>query len=126
MRSHGIVRALSLAIAATSLSACATSHAVRWTYQMPSIWDAPEPYEENVAMRAIVGAPVIIGSAAFDVVTWPIQLIFGVWPMWGDESTQLKPPAPPSLNVAPKTMIREEAPARPAAALPSSSARSDT
>jgi len=75
-----------------------------------------------VAMRAIVGAPVIVGSAAFDVVTWPIQLIFGVWPMWGDDSTQLKPPVSPA-EVAPLPPAHmEDEHARPAAALQPTSA----
>ena len=36
-------------------------------------------------------APLIVGGVVFDFVTWPGQLIFGVWPMWGPSSLHMKP-----------------------------------
>lgn len=78
---------LSLAV----LPACATTNGVRWAYGMDSVYDEPDRLSESCALRAIVGAPVIVGGAAWDVVTFPFQILFGVWPMWGGESTMMDP-----------------------------------
>jgi hypothetical protein len=94
------IAALVALTAAAALPSCATTNSVRWAYDMPSYCPPPDPEAEHIGIRAIAGAPVILGSLAFDAVTWPIQLIFGVWPWWGDASTQMKPPAPPT-EVAP-------------------------
>jgi hypothetical protein len=84
--------ALSL-LACSLLSGCATTHGIRWVYGMESIHAKPDQFSEDAALRAIVGAPVILGSVAFDLVTWPGQLLFGVWPTWGKSSEHMKPKA---------------------------------
>jgi len=80
-------------LAALALPSCATTNAVRWTYGMDSIYDKPTKLAEETGMRSVVGLPLIVGSVAADAVTWPFQLIFGVWPMWGKASQHLKPQA---------------------------------
>lgn len=85
-------RSLSIALLAmVVLPACATTNGVRWAYGKSSVHDRPDAFSEDVAMRAIFGVPVIVGGVAFDAVTWPLQLIFGVWPMWGSASTMMNP-----------------------------------
>ncbi|MBL8725016.1 MAG: hypothetical protein JNK49_13280 [Planctomycetes bacterium] len=76
-----------------SLPACGTANGVRWTYGASSIYGKPDAFSESLAIRAVFGMPVIVGGAAFDVATFPVQLICGVWPMWGDKSQHMKPPA---------------------------------
>lgn len=86
---------LRLAVAAAALAllpACGTAHTARWTFGMSSCFDQPTPEAEAIGWRAFVGAPVILGGVAFDAATWPIQLVFGVWPMWGPHSRHLMPP----------------------------------
>lgn len=72
-----------------SLPACGTMNTVRWTYGKPSVFDAPDEFSESVGWRAAVGVPVILGGVTFDLATWPLQLLFGVWPMWGDSSSMM-------------------------------------
>jgi hypothetical protein len=81
-----------LATAALLLPGCATVASVNWAYNRPSIFEPPPPEAEHVALRAIVGLPLIVGSVGWDALTFPFQLAFGVWPWWGDGSTQLRPP----------------------------------
>ena len=108
-----------LAGASLLLPSCATTHGVRWTYGHTSIWDPPDADSEAIALRAIAGAPVILGSVGWDLVTWPFQLAFGVWPMWGDSSTQMRLPevkpqvtdAPPTEEPAPEDAPAEKKPA---------------
>ena len=78
-------------MAMTILPACGTTNGVRWAYGESSIYGKPDSNSESVGVRAIFGAPVILAGLAGDAVTLPFQLLFGVWPMWGDASTQLKP-----------------------------------
>ena len=59
---------------------------------MPSIHSNPDEYSKESGLAPAVGLPLIVCSAAMDAVTWPYQLIFGVWPMWGEESLHMKPP----------------------------------
>jgi hypothetical protein len=73
------------------LPACGTAHGVRWAYGAPSIYEKPDSFSEGLGARAIFGVPVIVGGLAFDAVTFPAQLIFGVWPMWGPNSPQMNP-----------------------------------
>ena len=80
-----------LLVALTVLPACATANGVRWAYGDDSCYDEPDALSETCALRAIVGAPVIVGGVAWDAVTWPFQIIFGVWPMWGQDSTMMDP-----------------------------------
>ena len=58
---------------------------------MPSCFEPPSPEAEAAGLRVMVGAPVMLGGVLFDAVTWPAQLIFGVWPMWGPASRHMKP-----------------------------------
>ena len=89
MRSRRLTAVALLALCC--LPACATTNGVRWASGMPSVYDEPDALSESLALRAVVGAPVIVGGAVWDVVTWPLQVIFGVWPTWGDASTQMDP-----------------------------------
>jgi hypothetical protein len=73
------------------LAACGTVNTVRWAYGKPNVFEEPSSVSESVGWRAWIGAPVIVGGVVWDVVTWPFQLVFGVWPMWGDSSQHLKP-----------------------------------
>lgn len=73
------------------LPACGTMNGVRWAMNKTSIYEKPDEFSESVAIRATFGIPVIVMGAAVDAVTWPVQLAFGVWPMWGDASTQMNP-----------------------------------
>lgn len=85
-------RALAAAILGVlALPSCATTHAVRWTYGMDSIHDKPSQVSENIGLRPFIGVPLILGSVAWDALTWPEQLIFGIWPMWGSASKHMKP-----------------------------------
>ncbi|HEX5053150.1 MAG TPA: hypothetical protein VFZ65_15350 [Planctomycetota bacterium] len=86
-RRLGVLALLTLVV----LPACATTNGVRWAYGMPSVYDKPDEFSESVACRAIFGVPVIVGGAVADAVTWPLQLLFGVWPTWGSDSTQMDP-----------------------------------
>lgn len=78
-------------LAMVVLPACATTNGVRWAYGKSSIYDKPDGFSESHALRATIGLPLILGSVAFDAATWPLQLIFGVWPMWGSNSTMMDP-----------------------------------
>ncbi|MFN3241565.1 MAG: hypothetical protein ACE37K_08640 [Planctomycetota bacterium] len=73
------------------LSSCGTSHTARWVYGASSTFEEPSPHSEENALRAAIGLPVIVGGVAFDVVTFPVQIMFGVWPWWGDASLHMKP-----------------------------------
>lgn len=84
------ILAMSL-LAIAALPSCGTVHGARWAFGMKSIYPEPDSMSESVALRAAVGVPVIVGGVAFDAVTFPLQLLFGVWPWWGDESTQMNP-----------------------------------
>ncbi|MBL8748918.1 MAG: hypothetical protein JNK78_07150 [Planctomycetes bacterium] len=75
------------------LPGCATTNGVRWAYGMDSVYDEPDSLSESLALRALVGVPVIVGGAAWDLTTWPLQIIFGVWPTWGRTSTMMNPTA---------------------------------
>jgi hypothetical protein len=76
-----------------ALPACGTTNGVRWAYGKSSVYGKPDAWSESVGIRAMFGVPMIAGGFAFDAVTWPFQLLFGVWPMWGDASTQMDPKA---------------------------------
>lgn len=85
-------RALGAALLAIlALPSCATTHAARWAYGMDSIHDKPSQVSENVGLRPFLGVPLILASVAWDALTWPEQLIFGIWPMWGRASLHMKP-----------------------------------
>ncbi|MBX3462883.1 MAG: hypothetical protein KF830_06910 [Planctomycetes bacterium] len=76
-----------------TLAACGTTNGVRWAYGHSSVFDRPDAFSESMAARAVFGVPVIVVGVAFDACTWPFQLLFGVWPMWGGASTQMDPNA---------------------------------
>ena len=78
-------------LALLTLPACGTAHGVRWAYGKSSIYDKPDQHSESQGLRAALGIPVIVGGAAFDVATFPLQAAFGVWPWWGSNSTQMAP-----------------------------------
>lgn len=80
-----------LALAALTLTSCGTVNGVRWAYGESSIYGKPDEYSESQGLRAVMGIPVIVGGLAFDAGTFPLQALFGVWPWWGDASTQLRP-----------------------------------
>ena len=78
-------------LALLSLPACGTVNGARWAYGKSSMYGEPDSHSESMAIRATFGVPVILGGAAFDLATFPFQIAFGVWPWWGDASTQMKP-----------------------------------
>jgi hypothetical protein len=80
---------LGLVFLALLLPSCATCHAVKWAYNAPSCHG--EVDEGASVLRPAIGVPFILLSAAWDFLTWPEQLIFGVWPMWGENSKHMKP-----------------------------------
>jgi hypothetical protein len=84
-------RAVILA-SALMLPSCFTVNGVEWTYGKTSVYKQPDADMEQAGVRAIVGLPLIVTSIALDAVTWPFQLAFGVWPMWGDSSTMARQP----------------------------------
>jgi len=86
-RNLGLLALLGLSF----LPACATTNGVRWAYGASSIYDKPDAHSESMGARAIFGLPVILVGVACDATTFPLQVIFGVWPMWGSASTQMKP-----------------------------------
>ncbi len=86
-RSLGLLALLGLSF----LPACGTTNGVRWAYGASSIYGEPDTFSESMGIRAIFGLPVILAGAAFDAHTFPYQILFGVWPMWGKASTQMKP-----------------------------------
>ena len=71
-----------------TLSSCATTHASRYAYGRSSCFAEQESDDPS---RAIFGIPLVLGSLVFDSATWPVQAIFGVWPMWGKASLSMKP-----------------------------------
>ena len=71
-------------------SGCGTVHAVRWSYGESSVFDDPSRRAAHY-VRPICAAPLIVGCVGFDAVTWPLQLIFGVWPWWGQDSELMRP-----------------------------------
>lgn len=73
------------------LPSCATAHAARWCYGKSSVHDEPDSYSKEKGLVPLVGVPLIVGSVAFDAVTFPFQAIFGVWPWWGSSSKHMKP-----------------------------------
>ncbi|MCK5940384.1 MAG: hypothetical protein KAI24_00330 [Planctomycetes bacterium] len=73
------------------LPSCGTSHAVRWAYGHPSAFEAPSQHSEESGLRAAIGLPVIVGGVLFDVTTFPLQAMFGVWPWWGEHSQMMTP-----------------------------------
>lgn len=79
------------ALACVFLQSCGTAHAVRWAYGKPSVFEEPSAHSEECALRAGIGIPVIVGGAMFDVVTFPAQALFGVWPWWGSSSQHMRP-----------------------------------
>lgn len=85
-------RTLGLALLALSvLPSCATTHAVRWAYTKPSVYAEPTTEYSDNYLRPAIGVPVILASVGWDVVTFPFQAIFGVWPIWGDGSLHMNP-----------------------------------
>lgn len=89
MRSRRVIALAFLVL--SCLPACATTNGVRWAYGKDSVYGEPDGFSESLGARAIFGAPVIVGGAIWDVATWPLQVIFGVWPLWGHESTMMNP-----------------------------------
>lgn len=85
-----LLRAATVAALAV-LPACGTVNTARWVFGMPSCFEKPSREAEESGLRVIVAVPVIVGGVAFDAVTWPLQLVFGVWPMWGPYSRHLMP-----------------------------------
>lgn len=75
---------------ACCLTSCGSVNTVRWSYGEESIFDEPTHGSGNV-LRPALGIPMILGGVAFDAVTWPVQLAFGVWPWWGSSSKHMKP-----------------------------------
>lgn len=86
-RTLSIVALLVLA----TLPACGTVNGVRWAYGKSSVYAPPDEFSESLGARAMFGVPVIVGGVVFDAATFPLQLLFGVWPWWGSASTQLEP-----------------------------------
>lgn len=79
------------ALACVFLQSCGTTHAVRWAYGMPSIFEEPGQHSEECGLRPAIGVPVIVGGFLFDAVTFPAQAMFGVWPWWGSRSEHMRP-----------------------------------
>ena len=80
-----------IALGCLLTSGCGTCHGARWAYGATSIYEAPDAFSESQSLRAVLGVPVILGGVAFDAATFPLQAAFGVWPWWGNASTQMKP-----------------------------------
>ena len=80
-----------LALACLPLTSCGTLNTVRWVYGMPSVFEEPCYFSEDAALRAAVAPVVIPAGVVFDVATFPVQAIFGVWPFWGDASLHMNP-----------------------------------
>ncbi len=79
------------ALAAVSvLASCGTTNGIRWAYGETSIYDDGAQASNRGVERAIFGIPVILTGVACDVVTLPVQALFGVWPLWGS-SSMMKP-----------------------------------
>jgi hypothetical protein len=77
-----------LILASVLLPSCATSHAVRYAYGSSSVF---QEEESDDTWRAVYGGPLILGSIGWDLITWPAQLLFGVWPLWGSSSLSMEP-----------------------------------
>lgn len=93
-----LVPTLLLAFTLCLSSSCATVQSVRWAYHHDSMFgDAIEPedsqYGYNRSIRALLGLPLILNSIAWDAATFPVQILFGVWPWWGDDSMSMNPSA---------------------------------
>lgn len=80
-----------LLLTATLFSGCATTHAVRWIYGEPSTFHESDSESVDAVLKPALAVPMVVGGAAFDVLTFPVQALFGVWPWWGEESVHLVP-----------------------------------
>ena len=73
---------LALALASLALEGCATSHLVRWSKGEKSYYAEPSGGKEYViAPATVIMFPVTLG---WDIVTFPFQLIWGIYPYGGD------------------------------------------
>ena len=64
------------------LSACATSHLMRWSKGKTSIYNPPT---EDPAYVVPAGTVVMLPAVlVWDVATFPFQVIWGVYPYGGD------------------------------------------
>jgi hypothetical protein len=77
-----------LLLGSALLPSCATSHAIRYSYGKSSFY---QEAETDDVWRAVYGTPLVIGSIGWDVITLPVQIVFGVWPMWGSSSLSMDP-----------------------------------
>ena len=72
---------------ALPLTSCGTTHLVRWGADKPSIyWEPTGEYSRGMLKPfvTVVGFPVTV---AWDVATFPLQVIFGAYP-FGDKFMQ--------------------------------------
>ena len=74
-----------LALSSLLISGCATSNLIEWSKGEPSQFDAPQPHQDVFVRSAgtVLAFPVAL---AWDVVTFPFQLIWGSYPYGTDKS----------------------------------------
>jgi hypothetical protein len=74
-------RAIALClVCAASLTSCASSNLVRWGFDKDSVYAQPDGEVSRSMLKpslTILGMPI---AFAWDVVTFPFQIIFGVHP----------------------------------------------
>ena len=73
------------------LPSCATTHSIRWAYGKTSTFTEPTHQFSSDVLKPMIGVPVVVTAVGWDVVTFPFQAIFGVWPFWGDASLHMVP-----------------------------------
>ncbi len=67
------------ALGALLLSGCATGNLLEWAKGAPSVYNNPQPHQDTVvrAGGTVLAFPVAV---AWDIVTFPLQWIWGVYP----------------------------------------------
>ena len=80
-----IILSVLLAVTATSLSSCATTHLWRWGMGKTS---AVHTVKDDTVRAFVQPTTTIVGTPiamAWDVATLPFQLIFQIYPYFGQE-----------------------------------------
>ena len=71
------------------LPSCASIHTGLWAYKQPSAYNEGTESQEDW-IRPAMGTVMMPAALAWDLATFPAQVIFGVWPYWGEASLHYK------------------------------------
>lgn len=89
---HRRLAALALALACLPLGSCSTINTIKFLYGQPCVFDdASSDWSNRTGLRPALAPVAFPVAVVADVATLPIQVIFGVWPFWGDASLHMNP-----------------------------------